>query len=91
MNDLGTAQTISLIIAALACVIGICTFVTGMVTRAKQDGVFMQKIEFCVAGISEIKEALKESGRTVNEVKKDFAALDKRVSNVEVKLGMPNG
>lgn len=43
----------------VACLIGIFTFITGMIGRAKNDGVVVQKINQAIDGIEELKSDVK--------------------------------
>ena len=51
----------SLIVAIVTCVIGVCTFVSGLVARSKSEGQTFEKINQCIKGIEEIKKDLKEN------------------------------
>ena len=44
----------------VACLIGVLTFVVGMTTRAKNDGILVQKINQAIEGIEELKADVKE-------------------------------
>ena len=44
----------------IMCVIGVCTFVTGMTGRAKGLGILSQKVDEALRGIEEIKQTLTE-------------------------------
>lgn len=59
---------ITLVIGIISCVIGVSTFVSGMVTRGKTEGQTVEKINQCIKGIDEIKKELKESAMNYNNL-----------------------
>ena len=54
------SQTITFICGIILCVIGVATFVTGLVSRAKEDGALSNKVDTALKGIDEIKQTLSE-------------------------------
>lgn len=52
-------ETILFVCSLVACIIGVLTFVVGMTSRAKNDGVVLQKINQAVDGIEELKSDIK--------------------------------
>lgn len=54
------SQTITFICGVILCVIGVATFVTGLVSRAKEDGALSNKVDTALKGIDEIKQTLNE-------------------------------
>ena len=52
---------VTLVIGIVSCVIGVCTFVSGLVARSKAEGQTFEKINQCIKGIDEIKKDLKEN------------------------------
>ena len=52
-------ETILFVCSIVTCAIGISTFVAGMVSRAKNDGTLVQKIEQAIKGIEELKTEVK--------------------------------
>ena len=53
-------EYILFVCSIIACLIGVLTFVVGMIGRAKNDGVLVQKINQTIAGIEELKKDLKQ-------------------------------
>lgn len=51
-------STIVFVCGVISCILGIATFVTGMVTRARNDGKLEAKLGFCLQGIEEIKTSI---------------------------------
>ena len=52
-------DTVLFICSVLLCIIGVLTFITGMTSRAKDDGVLVQKINQAIEGIEELKSDVK--------------------------------
>ena len=55
-----SSQTIIFICGIILCLIGVATFVTGLVSRAKEDGALSNKVDTALKGIDEIKQTLSE-------------------------------
>lgn len=75
--------TITLIIGIISCIIGVSTFVSGMVTRAKTEGQTVEKINQCIKGIDEIKNDLKEQTNGFNTLQGKVIEHDSRIRAVE--------
>lgn len=52
-------DTVLFMCSIVACVVGVLTFAAGMVSRAKSDGMVVQKIDQAIEGIEELKEDVK--------------------------------
>ena len=59
---------ITLGLGLISCVIGVCTFVSGIVARSKAEGQTYEKINQCIKGIEEIKKDLKENTACYNNL-----------------------
>lgn len=79
---MNTFAMISGVIGIIGCVIGVATFSSAQLTRAKQDGMFLAKIDQCVKGIDEIKRDIKEKNSLYDKVIADHS---ERISTLEVK------
>lgn len=84
---------ITLAIGIISCVIGISTFVSGMVARSKSEGQTVEKINQCIKGIDDIKKDLKEHSTnyatlngTVIEHAGKIHALEDDVKNILDRL-----
>lgn len=77
--------TISLIVGIVTSIIGISTFVSGMIGRAKQDGVLSANVEACVIGVSEIRKTLREMSCSNAVYNTKVDKLEVRVENLERK------
>lgn len=53
------SQTVTFVCGVVLCVIGVCTFVSGLITRARKDGNLEYKVDSALKGIDEIKDSLK--------------------------------
>lgn len=59
MNQLNPAETITFVCGIIMCVIGVSTFVSALITRARKDGQIEYKVDSALKGIDEIKDSLK--------------------------------
>lgn len=48
-------STVVFVSGIISCIIGVASFITGMVSRARNDGKLEAKLGFCLQGIEEIK------------------------------------
>jgi hypothetical protein len=53
-------ESIAFACSIILCVIGVATFVVGMNTPSKNDGMMMQKLDQAVDGIEDLKTDMKE-------------------------------
>lgn len=60
MNHLNPTETITFICGVIMCVIGVSTFVSALLTRARKDGQIEYKVDSALKGIDEIKDNLKD-------------------------------
>lgn len=74
----------------IVCVIGVSTFVTGLIQRAKGDGVLANKVDTALKGIDEIKSSLndqrqwrEEIGITTERQQQQINTLFRRVEKLE--------
>ena len=79
---MNTLALLSGVVGIIGCVVGVATFSSAQITRAKQDGMFLAKIDQCVKGIDEIKRDMKDKN-TLND--KIIADHSQRLSSVEVR------
>ena len=47
-------------VGIIGCVIGVATFVSAQLSKAKQDGALMNKVDYLVSGFDELKKEQKE-------------------------------
>lgn len=59
---------ITCVVGIIGCIIGVATFVSAQITKAKQDGMVLAKIDQCVKGIEDIKDDMKEKNQKFDDV-----------------------
>jgi len=67
----------------IMCVLGVCTFVVGLTTRAKSDGILTNKVDTALKGIAEIQETLKEQRDWREDIGTKFAVLEQDVKKLK--------
>ena len=84
------ASLITCIVGIIGCIIGVATFVSAQITKAKQDGMLIAKIDQCVKGIDDIKKDMKEKNHEIDliisEHTKDIAELKVQVKSLFKQL-----
>lgn len=87
---MSTISIIGCIVGIIGCVIGVATFTSAQLTKAKQDGVLIEKVDQCVKGIGEIKIDMKERNEkfdsVIDEHSKDIITLKTQMKTVMDKL-----
>lgn len=83
---------IGCVVGVVGCVVGVATFISAQLTKAKQDGVMMEKIDQCVKGIGEIKSDMKEKNkeldRVIDEHSQSIAVLQNQMKTVFRQLNI---
>lgn len=83
---------ITCMVGIVGCVIGVATFVSAQITRAKQDGMLIAKIDQCVKGIEDIKTDMKEKNREfdaiIDEHTRKIIRLETQVKNIYEHLNL---
>lgn len=75
---MNTMAIIGCIVGVVSCVIGVSTFVSANLTKAKEDGMQIAKLDQCVRGIEEIRSSVKEKSHEVD------VAIDNHSSRITV-------
>ena len=57
---MSSTQTVTFICGVIMCLIGVSTFITSMLSKAKSDGVLSNKVDTALKGIDEIKSSLND-------------------------------
>lgn len=65
---MSAATIIPIVVGIIGCVIGVATFISAQITKAKQDGMVLAKIEQCVKNTEEIKKEMKEKNKEIDVV-----------------------
>ena len=58
MDGMTPAQTVTFICSLIMCAIGIATFISALLTRARKDGQLEYKVDAALKGIDEIKNTI---------------------------------
>lgn len=101
MDSMSPTQTITFMCGVIMCIIGIATFISALLTRARKDGQLEYKVDEALRGIDEIKSTLNRTqtwqesiGLKVQSHEEQIvtlfnnhAALEKRVEILERKDG----
>ena len=78
-------------VGIIGCVIGVATFVSAQLVRAKEDGKLMEKVDYLVRGFDEQKKDTKEKNNSFDHLFSEHTEaivdLKARVKNLEDKEG----
>lgn len=89
---MNTISIITCIVGIIGCVIGVATFISAQITKAKQDGMLIAKIDQCVKGIEDIKSDIKEKNHEVDAVigehTQKIVRLETQMKSVYEHLGL---
>lgn len=89
---MNTISIITCIVGIIGCVIGVATFISAQITKAKQDGMLIAKIDQCVKGIEDIKSDIKEKNHEIDAVidehTRKIVRLETQMKSVYEHLGM---
>lgn len=61
-------SVIPVVVGIVSCVIGVATFVSAQITKAKQDGVLIEKVNQCVINTEEIRKDIKEKNHEIDAI-----------------------
>lgn len=83
---------ITCVVGIVGCVIGVATFISAQITKAKQDGMLVAKLDQCVNGIEDLKRDVKEKNkeldRIVDEHTRDIVKLKTQMRTVFEQLNI---
>lgn len=79
---MNTAQTIALVCSIVLCIIGVATFISGMLSRARKDGQLEYKVDSALKGIEEIKEKLTHAGEWQDEIALKVKGHDEKITTL---------
>lgn len=89
---MNTISIITCIVGIIGCVIGVATFISAQITKAKQDGMLIAKIDQCVKGIEEIKSDIKEKNHEIDAVidehTRKIVRLETQMKTLHEHLGL---
>lgn len=75
-------ETVLFICSLVACIIGILTFIVGMQSRSKNEGVLTQKLEQAIEGIEEIKKDLKSMASVQQQQALDIKSHEEKIKTL---------
>lgn len=84
---MSATTVIPIIVGIIGCVIGVATFISAQITKAKQDGMVLAKIEQCVKNTEEIKKEMREKNKEIDSVIDDHStSITKLKTQMEMVL-----
>lgn len=79
----------------ITCIVGVSTFVSAQITKAKEDGVLMAKVDHLVKSLEELKSDTKEKynsmDTTLDKCVRDNTDMKRRIENLEREVFKKNG
>ena len=83
---------ITAVVGIIGCVIGVATFVSAQITKAKQDGILIEKVNQCVKNTEEIRNDIKEKNKEmdtiIDEHSKSISKLETEVEVIKKHLNL---
>lgn len=77
-------------VGIIGCVIGVATFVSAQISKAKQDGALMEKVDYLVRGFDEQKKEQKEQNHQQDKLLSEHSVaikeLQTRMKNIEKEV-----
>lgn len=77
-------------VGIIGCVIGVATFVSAQISKAKQDGALMEKVDYLVRGFDEQKKEQKEQNHQQDQLLSEHSIaikeLQTRIKNIEKEV-----
>ena len=84
---LNPLSIITCCVGIIGCVIGVATFVSAQLSKAKQDGALMNKVDYLVSGFDELKKEQKERNADQDHILWEHSIaienLQTRMKNIE--------
>ena len=81
---------ITCVVGIVGCIIGVATFVSAQIVRAKEDGALIEKVDYLVRSFDEQKKDMKETTKyldtILDEHSKSIVSLNERVRNLEKEV-----
>lgn len=59
---------ITCVVGIIGCVVGVATFISAQITKAKQDGMLVAKLDQCVSNTDQIKMDMKERNKEIDKI-----------------------
>lgn len=80
-------NSITFLIAVITCLIGVLTFISGMMQRSKNDGVLSNKVDTALKGIDEIKATLNEQRDSAEDLRIIVAGHEEKITTLFRRVG----
>lgn len=81
---------ITCVVGIIGCVIGVATFVSAQIVRAKEDGALMEKVDYLVRSFDEQKAEFNDRNKTLNKILDEHTVaitdIQARVRNLEKEV-----
>ena len=71
------------VVGVIGCIIGIASYVSAQITKAKDDGILMAKVDQLVASLEELKKDTKSRNLTIDNILDDHT---KDIENIKARL-----
>jgi len=88
MND--PISLIACIVGVIGCVIGVASYVSAQLVRARENGALMEKVDYLVRSFDEQKKDTKERNTIIDKVIDEhtvaIADMQARVKNLEKEV-----
>lgn len=95
MDSMSPTQTVTFMCGVIMCIIGIATFISALLTRARKDGQLEYKVDEALRGIDEIKSTLNRTqtwqesiGLKVQSHEEQIVTLFNNYSALEKRVGI---
>ena len=83
---MNTISVIGCIVGVVTCLVGVSSFISAMLTKSRQDGIMVAKIDQCVQGISEIKKDIKDKNQQLDQIldqhSKDISSMKAEIKTL---------
>lgn len=90
MGYINPISIIACVVGIVGCVIGVATFISAQIVRAKEDGKLMEKVDYLVRGFDEQKKDAKETNRAIDQLLSEHTVaitnLQARVLRIEEEV-----
>lgn len=83
---MSSTQTVTFICGVIMCLIGVSTFITSMLSKAKSDGILSNKVDTALKGIDEIKSSLNDQRKWREEIAIITARQDEQIDTLFKKV-----
>ena len=95
MGYINPISSIACVVGIVGCVIGVATFISAQIVRAKEDGRLMEKVDYLVRGFDEQKKDTKERNVTMDQLFSEHTVaitdLNARVKGLEKEVFKSDG